>query len=192
MPELPGCSNIYVFIGGTRSGKSMCAEQKVQNIAKGNVLYVATAQAFSDDIAMQQRILEHQKRRPVAWELVECPLHIADALRPRLQKHHKKPAKATVLIDCVTLWVANMLFSLKKHDVRTFESVVRKEITDLLALSHEFSAQWVFVTGEVGLGGIGASALERSFHDGLGLANQLLVAQSTEAFLVVAGRMLKL
>ncbi len=193
-------SDIYVFLGGTRSGKSACAEQKVQEIAEGSVLYVATAHIFADDAAMQQRILTHKQRRPAHWETLECPLDLAKHLHPWLQAQQTKPKKATLLIDCVTLWVTNMLLSLPEHDAPTlsqatcaaFETMIQKEINALLSLSQEFSAQWVFVSGETGLGGIGASALERAFQDGLGLANQLLVAQSKKSFLTIAGRTLTL
>ncbi len=193
-------SDIYVFLGGTRSGKSTLAEQKVQQIAQGKVLYVATAQFFADDKTMQQRILTHKQRRPGTWETLECPMQLATALRLWIEKQQAETEKITILIDCVTLWVTNMLLSLPEHTAPTlsqatltaFEAMVHEEIHDILILSQEFCAQWVFVSGETGLGGIGASALERAFQDGLGLANQLLVAQSKEAYLAIAGRQLKL
>ncbi len=192
--------DIYIFLGGTRSGKSTLAEQKVQEIAKGKVLYVATAQMYADDKAMQQRILIHKQRRPSTWDTVECPLHLASTLRPWLQAQQTTREKPTILIDCVTLWVSNMLLSLPEHNatplnhttLATFEAMVHKEVSDILSLCQEFPAQWFFVSGETGLGGIGASALERAFQDGLGLANQLLVAQSKEAYFVIAGRALTL
>ncbi len=200
MTAMHNTSEIYVFLGGTRSGKSLAAERKVQAMAQGNVLYVATAQIFAHDTIMQQRILAHQQRRPTTWDVLECPTNLATSLRFWLQEHSKSSEKNTILIDCVTLWVTNILLSLPEHTAPTYsqatfdtiEAMIHKEITDLLALSREFPAQWVFVSGETGLGGIGASPLERAFQDGLGLANQLLVAHSTEAFLAIAGRMLTL
>ncbi len=201
---LNNTSNIYVFLGGTRSGKSICAENKATAIAEGAVLYVATAQApantFEKDDAMQQRIRKHQQRRPAHWHTLECPLSLASTLRPWLQEHHEKSEKLTVLVDCITLWVSNVLLTLLKTDADTippetlqiFEATLQAEIAELIQLSQDYSARWIFVSGETGLGGVGTSALQRAFDDGLGLANQLLVAQSREAYLVVAGRTLQL
>ncbi len=191
---------IYVYLGGTRSGKSAHAEQKVHDIAKGAIVYVATARIFAEDASMQQRIFTHQQRRPATWEVLECPLQLAASLRAWLEKQDKKQEKATILIDCVTLWVSNILLSLPEHQnptwsqktLLTFEAMVQKEMEDVLHLVQEFAVPCVFVSGETGLGGIGSTALERAFHDGLGLANQILVSRCTQAFLVVAGRTLNL
>ncbi len=191
-------SEIYIYLGGTRSGKSKAAEQKVLELAKEKVLYVATAQCFGDDVGMQKRILTHKQRRPTSWELLECPVNIAENIRLWLEA--KQTKSTCILIDCVTLWISNVLLTLTEHHtnissqetLKIFENLVHKEVEALITLSHEFSAHWVLVSGETGLGGIGTTSLERMFHDGLGLANQLLVAQSREAFFVVAGRSLKL
>ena len=67
-----------------------------------------------------------------------------------------------------------------------------EEISALIDLSRALPCRWVIVSGETGLGGIGGNALSRQFCDGLGLANQLLAARAQEAFLVVAGRLLRL
>ena len=99
----------------------------------------------------------------------------------------------TVLLDCVTLWMSNILFALDDpHDAAAFEAVLTEEVEGLLHAMRAFPCRWVLVSGETGLGGIQAGPLARIFDDGLGLANQMLAAQARDAFLVVAGRCLRL
>ena len=101
--------------------------------------------------------------------------------------------RPTILIDCVTLWVSNILFALPEpEDLTAFETAVRTEVNALLALMERSNCRWILVSGETGLGGIEPTRHGRNYCDGLGLANQLIAAQAREAFLVVAGRLLKL
>ena len=101
--------------------------------------------------------------------------------------------RPTILIDCVTLWVSNILFALPDpEDLTAFETAVRTEVNALLALMERSNCRWILVSGETGLGGIEPTRLGRNYCDGLGLANQLIAAQAREAFLIVAGRLLKL
>ncbi len=213
-------SQVYVYLGGTRSGKSRLAEQRALKESSGpkecsgQVLYVATAencaqdgaQDVAHDAAMQERIASHKQRRPESWQLVECPLNIAAVLEIQLQNtlqsQNSTAQPCVVLVDCVTLWVSNILFSLMQEGVignndtvpsrKVFEERIRAEVQGLLALREKYACTWIFVSGETGLGGIGATALERTFHDGLGLANELLVEASQEAYFVIAGRGLRL
>lgn len=102
-------------------------------------------------------------------------------------------ATPTILLDCVTLWVSNILFSLPDpEDLRAFEAAVRAEVEALLDLIGRSGRRWVLVSGETGLGGIEPTRLGRNYHDGLGLANQLIAARAREVFLVVAGCLLRL
>ena len=93
--------------------------------------------------------------------------------------------RPTILIDCVTLWVSNILFALPEpEDLTAFETAVRTEVNALLALMERSNCRWILVSGETGLGGIEPTRLGRNYCDGLGLANQLIAAQAREAFLV--------
>ena len=113
---------------------------------------------------------------------------------PAWRAHWHRPCGIpTVLLDCITLWVSNILFSLPDpEDLSAFEGAVRLETEALLDIMRSSGCQWVVVSGETGLGGIEPTRLGRNYCDGLGLANQLIAAQAREAFLVVAGRLLKL
>ncbi len=195
-------SDITLYLGGTSSGKSRRAEEHVQKEAEGPVLYVATAKKFPDDAAMMERIHRHCLRRPAHWATFECPLHLGKMLPPRLDAllsasfssaAQKKDTLPTVLIDCVTMWITNILMEQENPgNMSPFLNAVRAETEALIALMQQKHCRWVLVSGETGLGGIAQNSLSRTFCDGLGLANQLLAEQADNAYLVVAGRLLKL
>lgn len=187
---------LTLYLGGTRSGKSAAAEAHALRNG-GPVLYVATAMPQPDDPAMSERIRRHRQRRPNSWRLLECPRRLAPAVAAAWEAMRSGASggsgQATILVDCVTLWVTNLLLSLpEQQDAGALERLVTEEVSALIELSRTLPCRWVIVSGETGLGGIGGNALSRQFCDGLGLANQLLAARAQDAFLVVAGRLLRL
>lgn len=186
--------DLTLYLGGTRSGKSVHAEREALR-ARGPVLYVATAQRRLEDPAMMERIRAHQKRRPEHWHTLECPLGLAEHIATFLRSPQmpSSPHQPTVLIDCVTMWVTNILCSLPDpEDAVLLEKTCRKELQDLLELMDTISCHWIAVSGETGLGGIQATAMARSFCDGLGLVNQMLAARAREAWFCIAGKKLLL
>lgn len=195
-------SDITLYLGGTSSGKSRRAEEHVLKEAEGPVLYVATARKFPDDAAMMERIRRHCQRRPAHWATFECPLHLGKMLPSRIDDlvsaspssaSQRNDAMPTVLIDCVTMWITNILMEqVNPGNLSPFLDAVQSETEDLIALMQQRHCRWVLVSGETGLGGIAQNTLSRTFCDGLGLANQLLAEQADNAYLVVAGRLLKL
>lgn len=187
---------LTLYLGGTRSGKSAAAEAHALRNG-GPVLYVATAMPQPDDPAMSERIRRHRQRRPDSWRLLECPRRLAPAVAAAWEEMRSDASdgsgQATILVDCVTLWVTNLLLSLpEQKDAGALECLVTEEVSALINLSRTLPCRWIIVSGETGLGGIGGNALTRQFCDGLGLANQLLAARARDAFLVVAGRLLRL
>ncbi len=185
-------AEIYMYLGGTRSGKSAKAEAKVHQLAHGMVFYVATSVIRNDDDAMQERIHRHRVRRPSTWQTLEYPTHIGVRLHETLQTVQTTPPP-TILLDCVPLWIANLLFTLPDEESLTaLEDAVEKELEALLTTIRIIGGQWVIVSGEVGLGGIAATRLGRNYADALGMANQRLAEHAHEAWLVVAGRQLAL
>lgn len=195
--------DLTLYLGGTRSGKSARAEARVFERADGPVLYVATAETRPGDPSMEERIRRHRARRPENWRTLECPLRLGERIAAALAGYgveedfpgrNSNPAWApTILLDCVTLWVSNILFSLPDpEDLIAFEDAVRHEVEALISVIRSSGCRWVVVSGETGLGGIEPTRLGRNYCDGLGLANQLIAAHAREAFLVVAGRLLRL
>ena len=175
MDREQGAKVIYIS-GGQRSGKSAFAEKLVMDRA-AEALYIATAEP-SDDPEMQLRISKHQQRRGPRWTTVEEPLHLS---RPGL-------AGRTVLIDCVTLWAANALFRCD-GDAAEALALMRQEFE---AMCRAEGATLVFVSNEIGLGGVSPDALQRRFADLQGDINQIIAAAASEAWLVVSGLPLRL
>jgi len=191
--------DLTLYLGGTRSGKSARAEEDASRDGVP-VLYVATAR--SDDVFMADRIRQHRARRPSNWLTQECSLNVAEYVEPRLselmalsaaQSHTISPKKPVVLLDCVTLWVTAILFSLPDQTATPpFETALRAEVGALLKLMERPEFRWVMVSGEVGLGGIHGDAISRNFCDGLGLVNQMLGSRASHVYLAMAGRRLRL
>ena len=181
-------ADMILFLGGTRSGKSARAEAEAMK-AEGAVLYVATAKASPEDSSLQERIRRHQIRRPAHWRTLECPKGLAEGLEKTLSSIPDDGYPVTILIDCVTMWVANIMFSLPDpEDLVALETAARQEVEELLSLMERTPCRWILVSGETGLGGIQASARGRFFCDCLGMVNQLLAARAREAWLCVAGK----
>lgn len=164
MPD-PG---LTLVLGGARSGKSRFAEGLVTALPPP-WLYVATAQAL--DAEMADRIADHQGRRAAGWDTAEAPLDLVAAL-------DAAPPGRPVLVDCLTLWLSNVL--LAGRDVEA-ESA---RLADRLARP---SGPLVAVANEVGLGVVPDNALARRFRDAAGWLNQRVAAVAGRVVLTVAG-----
>ena len=170
---------LTLIVGGARSGKSTRAEQLA---ARGErVLYVATAEARDEE--MRRRIAAHRAARPGHWHTLEEPLDLAGRLRP---VHHRYD---TVLIDCLTLWVSNLLLDLQPRPAAEdrFDISILSVTRALLDVVEASEADWVVVSNEVGLGVVPPSPLGRAYRDALGRVNQMVAAQAGEVYLMVAG-----
>ena len=178
-------AGIILLIGGVRAGKSRKALDLAQarSDARG-VLFVATAQALDDE--MGARIDVHRRERPADWHTLESPLAVADDLRRSLSGSSRY---SVVIIDCLTLWVSNVLLSLPDDaDTETTVGARTRELLDVLqsfVTGHDGTA--IIVTNEVGLGVVPATRLGRRYRDALGRANQLAAAVADEVTLMVAG-----
>ncbi len=157
---------LVVFIGGARSGKSRLALDRATE-ARGPVTFIATGEAGDDEMAA--RIERHKNERPQSWQTIEEPLELAGSLA-------SVPPEETVIVDCLSLWVANVLGAQRDLDDGALAAAVaRPGLT-------------IAVTNEVGMGIVPDNALARAYRDELGRANAAWVAAADEAYLVVAGR----
>ena len=161
----------HLILGGARSGKSRFAV--AQFVSRSRVAFVATAQAGDRDMA--QRIRRHRADRPPHWETIEEPLDLVGAL-------DKLDGRAdAVLIDCVTLWVANRLL---RGDA---DEVILGQGAALAAFIGRRPWDVVLVSNEVGEGVHPETASGLRFRDLLGLVNQRLAAVCDQVTLMVAG-----
>ena len=171
---MTGLPPVTLVLGGARSGKSRHAEALVE-AETGACLYLATAEA--GDAEMAARIARHRARRGPRWEAVEEPLELAAAL-----SDVAGPGRA-VLVDCLTLWLSNILAA---------ERDPTSETARLITCLENIPGPAVLVSNEVGLGVIPDNALARAFVDHAGRLHQALgeVAQSVR--FLAAGQVLHL
>ena len=162
---------IQLILGGARSGKSRLAEQTAQYLQQP-VIYVATAQAW--DSEMQERIEHHQQQRPSDWELYEEPLYLS-ALLQRVDQLGQ-----TILVDCLTLWMSNLLM---QDDVTMQE----QECNQLLKILPSLKSNIILVSNETGLGVIPMGQISRKFVDETGRLHQQLGQIADKVVFCVAG-----
>ena len=180
-PPLP--KQLILILGGARSGKSAFAERLAR--AAQNVLFVATAEPLDDDMA--RRIAAHRGARPAHWRTLEEPLNLAAAIPPALA------AADIVLLDCLTLWVSNMLLKAETAlDAGGAEASILASAAELLDLYETSTATWILVSNEVGLGVVPPSPLGRAYRDALGRVNALAAARADKVYLMTAGLALDL
>lgn len=164
-----------LVLGGARSGKSSYAEALVEASGRTQV-YLATAGPARDG-EMADRIARHVARRGDRWRTVDAPLDLAGAVREASRPD------AALLVDCATLWLANLLEAGIEPDAA---------VEDLCGAVDGLSGPVVIVSNEVGHGIVPANALARAFRDHHGRMNQRLAAVMDHVVLMVAGRALVL
>lgn len=166
-------SKIILVTGGARSGKSAIAENLISKLG-GRPIYIATAEAR--DAEMTDRIAHHQARRGNEWTTHDEPLDLLGAL-------NATDGQAPRLVDCLTLWLSNMML----QDI-DWEAATDALVTALPAQRSPI----VFVTNEVGGGIVPENKLARAFRDAAGLLNQSVAAAADEVYLAVSGLPLQL
>ena len=163
-----------LVLGGARSGKSAFAQARAEESGL-ELVFVATAQAF--DREMAERIARHADARDSRWRLVEAPFALADAFAG------EAGADRLLLVDCMTLWLSNLM--LRGDDT---DRATREIVAALSALR----GPAILVSNEVGSGIVPENALARRFRDAQGRLNQALAAACEEVVLVTAGLPLRL
>jgi adenosylcobinamide kinase/adenosylcobinamide-phosphate guanylyltransferase len=172
-------SKITLIVGGARSGKSTHA-LKLAEESRKTVTFIATAQAFDDE--MSARIQKHKAERPATWQTLELPLHIV----PNIAKIQSD----VVILDCVTLWVTNLMMLFVKDDSvdeAPFLQAARDESEALLAAIRNTKQDWLIVSNEVGLGLVPPYQMGRVYRDVLGWVNQRLAQEADAVRFMVAG-----
>jgi adenosylcobinamide kinase/adenosylcobinamide-phosphate guanylyltransferase len=158
-----------LVLGGARSGKSAHAQRLAEQIG-GDLVFIATAEAYDDE--MRERIARHRADRDARWRTVEAPRDLVGAIRA------EDRAGRTVLVDCLTLWLSNLLLvdaDLEAAGVALVEAVAA------------FRGRLLLVSNEVGFGIVPENALARAFRDAQGRLNQRVAAACEAVDLVVAG-----
>lgn len=163
-----------LVLGGQRSGKSRFAEKLVAGSGR-RAVYIATATAGDDEMAA--RIAAHRDRRGTVWTTIEAPLDLPATLG------RAAAPNAAVLVDCLTLWLANLMAA---------ERDISHETEALVAVLSAVAGTVVIVSNEVGAGVIPDNPLARAYADALGVLNQRVAAAVGRVVLMAAGQPLLL
>jgi len=163
---------ITFISGGSRSGKSSYAVKLAKEKTK-KVLFIATAAAL--DKEMRLRIKLHKKSRPARWKTIEEPENLS------LLAKDLSGAFDLVIIDCLTLFISNLL--LKGHS----DKYIEKEVNSALKIFKKRDFDTILVTNEVGWGIVPENPLARRFRDLAGRVNQNAAGISDKAFLMISG-----
>jgi adenosylcobinamide kinase / adenosylcobinamide-phosphate guanylyltransferase len=163
---------LTLLLGGARSGKSALA-QRLAGRWDGPVTVLVTGEAR--DAEMAERVRRHRAARPAGWRTVEEPLELEAALAA-------VPSDACALVDCLTLWVANLL------EKGLTDGQVTERARSAAAVAAARAAPTVAVSNEVGAGIVPADAVSRRYRDLLGQVNASWAAAADQALLLVAGR----
>lgn len=176
---------LILVTGGARSGKSAFAEETIKKMGE-NILYIATAIAFDDE--MKSRIRKHREQRPQNWETVEAYKDMDIKLQGRL---HGKDA---ALLDCITVMVSNLMLeramdweNIAAGEIDEVERNVKTELDKLIRIIKASDVPFVVVTNELGMGVVPPSVLGRAIRDIAGRANQMLAAMAEEVYFCVSG-----
>ena len=164
---------IILITGGQRSGKSHQAEKLALSLTD-HPIYVATAHIWDDEF--RERVRKHQERRGPQWTNIEEEKYLSQ---------HDLTGRVAV-IDCVTLWLTNFFF--KSADVDQTLETVKAEFDRFTA----YDATYIFVTNEIGSGGVSENAIQRKFTDLEGWMNQYIASKADEVILMVSGIAVKI
>lgn len=167
-------AEIILITGGSRSGKSRHAQALCEALP-GKRLFLATAAALDDE--MGRRIKRHQEeRRQGGWHTVEEHLDIESVVRGA------EPG-TTILVDCLTLWVSNLL----RREPELTEDDIEQYGRELLLTARQRPGTVVLVTNEVGMGIVPENQLARRFRDLTGRLNQTIAMAADQVVLVTCG-----
>jgi adenosylcobinamide kinase / adenosylcobinamide-phosphate guanylyltransferase len=167
--------DLHLILGGARSGKSAYAEQLASDAGQP-VTYLATARIGDAEFAA--RVALHRERRPAGWGLVETPLALAEAFS------RADGPQRVILIDCLTLWLANLLCPPDGDAPQAGWQTALDRFVEALPKAR---ARVLIVSNEIGLGVVPMGALTRQYVDELGRLNQRMAALCPAVTLMVAG-----
>lgn len=166
---------IILITGGQRSGKSGYAQRLALSLAK-NPVYLATSRIWDEEF--RRRVERHQRDREPEWTNIE---------EEKFLSRHDLSGRV-VVIDCVTLWATNFFFD-NSSDVDRSLALLREEFDRFI---RQKNAYLIFVTNELGMGGVPMDEVQRKFTDLQGWLNQYIAAQADEVILMVSGIPLKI
>lgn len=176
-------SKVILVTGGGRSGKSMYAQRLAESLPAPR-FFLATCPVIDEE--MNDRIRKHQAvRAKNEWQTVEETMELARVIETL-------PSPVVVLVDCLTLWVNNLMFDAQKRGEEILESDVMKKCHLIMETLRRKTGTFIFVTNEVGMGIIPENPVCRIYRDLAGRVNQSIADNADEVVLMVCGQALKI
>ncbi|MCC5910254.1 MAG: bifunctional adenosylcobinamide kinase/adenosylcobinamide-phosphate guanylyltransferase [Clostridiaceae bacterium] len=177
--------SLILVTGGARSGKSSFGESILKD-KEGDVLYIATAQAFDDE--MKDRIRKHREGRHSNWITFEGYKNLSENIQS-----YKNKVEA-IFLDCVTIMVTNLMLEhdmdwdkAKAEEINELEALIFLEVSKLITEVRTLNIPVVLITNEVGLGIVPGNKMARAFRDIAGRVNQYIGREADEVYFVVCG-----
>jgi adenosylcobinamide kinase/adenosylcobinamide-phosphate guanylyltransferase len=165
---------MIIFVtGGARSGKSDFVQELAEKL-EGKRLFIATAEALDDE--MKERIRKHQEKRGDRWNTIEEPLDLGNAIRSVSNSYR------TILVDCLTVWLSNLLMEYKDED-----EIISEMMDDFFTSMDDFEETIIVVSNEVGLGIVPDNELARIYRDKLGFLNQRMAKRADHVYVLISG-----
>ena len=183
---------LTLVLGGARCGKSRYAQSLCDS--SSGVIYIATAVNDANDLEMRERIGRHRADRSAEWQTVEEPLHLSRAVL-------EAPVETNLLIDCVTLWISNLMWEFREKTGAEQEKLILAEVDELIeavrlraekAIARGAAGEVIIVSNDVGGGLVPEHPVARAFRDLQGFANQRLAQAADTVVFVIAGLPLRL
>jgi adenosylcobinamide kinase / adenosylcobinamide-phosphate guanylyltransferase len=171
-------AKITLVTGGARSGKSRHAQALAESLP-GRRVFIATCPVTDEE--MRERIMRHQEdRKRGKWQTIEAPMDLDYAIRTAT-------GYGVVLVDCLTLWVNNLMYQAEQTGGEVSEDEVARQSQKLLDACAKLDCDVIFVTNEVGLGIVPDNAMARRYRDLVGRCNQIIAAGADVVTLVTCG-----
>ncbi len=168
---------IYIS-GGCRSGKSHHAQQLAEELP-GRRAYIATCPQIDNEMA--ERIERHQRQRAGrGWQTIEAPIELAKTIE-------QTDEFDVLLIDCLTLWVNNLLYTAEQQGETVDEYDIRDKCNELIGICRKRSQTIIFVSNELGMGLVPVDSISRRYRDCLGRCNQVIAQSCDTAIFMVSG-----
>ena len=162
-----------LIIGGCRSGKSRRALELAEGLQADNKLFIATCVPYDDE--MKKRVERHQRERSSDWRTLETPLKLPEAIG------EYSPTSDVILVDCLTLWITNLLMETDDPDSVTTAT------RHLQAALEKARCPVILVSNEVGAGIVPENRLARQFRDAAGQTNQQMASCADRVIWMIAG-----
>jgi len=171
-------AKIILVTGGARSGKSNYAQQRAENLGQNRV-YIATCPVI--DAEMDERVAKHKRQREGKnWQTVEEETELGSAIEKNI--HHD-----VILVDCLTLWINNLLYAAQKQKKVISEPEIEVLCSKIIEISKQHPGNIFFVTNEIGSGIVPDNEAARCYRDLVGRCNQCIAGGADEVVFVSCG-----